>query len=76
MTRRAKNRILQLENKRQCLACNSIKLLTEFVIEARNLSGRGARCIVCEQDRVRELMRRPDVRKKLEAVKILKMVSY
>lgn len=64
MTRRAENTILQYQNKRRCLGCDEVKQLSDFVIERRNTSGRGARCLICERLRLRNLMRRLDMRKK------------
>ena len=64
MTRRTENTILQSQNKRRCLGCNEVKQLSDFIIERRNTSGRGARCLICERLRLRNLMRRSDMRKK------------
>lgn len=65
MTRRAENRILQLENKRRCLQCDIIKFLSDFCIESRNWSGRGARCKLCEKVRVSAVQRTPQRRAKI-----------
>lgn len=57
MTRRALNRDLFKEGKRLCIACNAVKLLNEFAVEKRNLSGRAARCVECERYRLLENFR-------------------
>ncbi len=64
MTRRAENRVLQKIDKRRCLACDKVKHISEFTIERRNLSGRGARCRVCERIRLAALQRTPEQRTK------------
>lgn len=64
MTRRAENAILQINNERRCLECKEIKHLSDFTIERRNISGRGARCLICERLRLKNLMYRSDIRKK------------
>lgn len=66
MTRRAENRILQKEDKRRCLVCDEVKYLSEFSVERRNLSGRGARCTVCERIRSSALQRTPRQRVKAQ----------
>lgn len=64
MTRRAENRMLQNEDKRRCLACEKVKNLSEFSIERRNLSGRGARCLICERRRLAAAQRTSERRLK------------